>query len=36
MVEEDNLASLHVAEALGYTDSGARELAGECHLVVQA
>jgi hypothetical protein len=36
MVEEENLASLHIAEALGYTDSGARELAGECRLVTQA
>jgi L-amino acid N-acyltransferase YncA len=35
MVEADNLASLHIAEAVGFADTGAREFSGECRLVVQ-
>jgi RimJ/RimL family protein N-acetyltransferase len=32
MVEERNEASMHIAEGLGYVDTGARELAGEGRL----
>ena len=36
MVEAENAASVQIAEAVGYRDSGAREFAGECHLLVQS
>jgi hypothetical protein len=32
MVSEENPASRHIAQALGYTDSGSRELEAECRL----
>jgi hypothetical protein len=32
MVREGNQASIMLAEGLGYVDTGARELAGDCHL----
>jgi hypothetical protein len=35
MVEAENLASLHIAEGIGFGDSGAREFTGECHLTVK-